>query len=57
LAVAEGNATPQGGHDTKGQSHAVPTKAMQLLERNMQDPDVRVRVSLRPDEALFRLSR
>jgi DNA polymerase-3 subunit beta len=57
LAVAEGNATPQGGHDTKGQTHVVPTKAMQLLERNLQDPDERVRVSLRPNEALFKAER
>jgi DNA polymerase-3 subunit beta len=57
LAVAEGSATSQGGHDTKGQTHVVPTKAMQLLERNLQDPDERVRVSLRPNEALFKTDR
>jgi DNA polymerase-3 subunit beta len=57
LAVAQGVATPQGGHDTKGQTHVVPTKAMQLLERNLQDPDERVRVSLRPNEALFKTER
>src|SRR5438876_11115321 len=42
LAVVQGNATAQGGHDTKGQTLVVPTKAMQLLERNLQDPDERV---------------
>src|SRR5438270_8039402 len=57
LAVAEGSATPHGGHDTKGQTHVVPTKAMQLLERNLQDPDERVRISLRPNEALFKTER
>jgi DNA polymerase-3 subunit beta len=57
LAVAQGVATSQGGHDTKGQTHVVPTKAMQLLERNLQDPDERVRVSLRPNEALFKTDR
>jgi DNA polymerase-3 subunit beta len=57
LAVAEGTATAHGGHDTKGQTHVVPTKAMQLLERNLQDPDEPVRVCLRPNEALFKTER
>jgi DNA polymerase-3 subunit beta len=57
LAVAQGNGTPQGDHDTKGQTHVVPTKAMQLLERNLHDPDERVRVCLRPNEALFKTER
>jgi DNA polymerase-3 subunit beta len=57
LAVADGKATPHGGHDTKGQTHVVPTKAMQLLERNLQDPEELVRVSLRPNEALFKTER
>src|SRR5437588_1981418 len=57
LAVAEGSATPHGGHDTKGQTHVVPTKAMQLLERNLSDPNEVVRISLRPNEALFRTDR
>jgi DNA polymerase III subunit beta len=57
LAVCQGTATAQGGHDTKGQTHVVPTKAMQLLERNLQDPDERVRVALTPNEALFKTER
>jgi DNA polymerase-3 subunit beta len=57
LAVAEGTATAHGGHDTQGQTHVVPTKAMQLLERNLQDPEEPVRVSLRPNEALFKTER
>jgi DNA polymerase-3 subunit beta len=57
LAVAEGKATPHGGHETKGQTHVVPTKAMQLLERNLQDPDEVIRVGLRPNEALFKSER
>ncbi len=57
LAVIEGPAASQGGQDTKGQTHVVPTKAMQLLERNLQDPDERVRVGLRPNEALFQTER
>jgi DNA polymerase-3 subunit beta len=57
LAVVEGKATPHGGHDTRGQTPVVPTKAMGLLERNLQDPDEVVLVSLRPNEALFKTER
>ena len=53
LALATGPAKEVGGHDTKGGSHIVPTKAMALLERNLHDDDELVRVSLRPNEALF----
>ena len=35
----------------------VPTKAMNLLERNLQDDEEQVSVSLRPNEALFRTER
>jgi DNA polymerase-3 subunit beta len=57
LAVVEGSATEHGGHDTKGQTPVVPTKAMGLLERNLQDPEEMVRVSLGPNEALFKTER
>jgi len=57
LAVSEGKATLHGAQDTKGQTHVVPTKAMQLLERNLGDPEEVVRVSLRPNEALFKSDR
>lgn len=57
LAVVQGLATGQGGHATKGQTPVVPTKAMALLERNLQDADERVRVSLRPNEVLFKTER
>jgi DNA polymerase-3 subunit beta len=57
LAVAHGPATAHGGHSTKGHIHIVPIKAMQLLERNLHDPDERVRVSLGPNEALFQTGR
>src|SRR5262245_48626969 len=39
LALATGPAKEVGGHDTKGGSHIVPTKAMALLERNLHDDD------------------
>jgi DNA polymerase-3 subunit beta len=57
LAVSEGPATAHGSHGTKGQTHVVPTKAMQLLERNLQDTEERVHVSLRSNEALFKTER
>jgi DNA polymerase-3 subunit beta len=57
LAVAEGTGTPHGGHATAGQTLVVPTKAMGLLERNLQDEGETVRVSLRPNEALFKTER
>jgi DNA polymerase III subunit beta len=57
LAVIEGPATAHGGHETKGQTLVVPTKAMALLERNLHDPEEIVRVSLRPNEVLFKTDR
>jgi DNA polymerase-3 subunit beta len=57
LAVVQGPATSQGGHDIKGQTPVVPTKAMGLLERNLQDPDEVVRVCFRPNEVLFKTER
>lgn len=57
LAVTQGPATSHGGQDTKGQTHVVPTKAMSLLERLLQDADEVVRVSLRPNEVLFQTDR
>jgi DNA polymerase-3 subunit beta len=58
LALAEGVAVSVGGHTTRGQTPVVPTKAMNLLERNLQDdPEETVRVCLRPNEVLFRTGR
>ncbi|HEY1859573.1 MAG TPA: DNA polymerase III subunit beta [Gemmataceae bacterium] len=57
LAMTQGAATVQGGHTTKGQTPVVPTKAMALLERNLHDENEVVRVSLRPNEVLFRTER
>src|SRR5437870_1818894 len=53
----EGPSTVQGSHDTKGQTHVVPTKAMQLLERNLVDPEEQVRVCLRPYDVLLKTDR
>jgi DNA polymerase-3 subunit beta len=58
LALAEGEATAHGGHSTKGQTPVVPTKAMSLLERNLQEEgEEAVKVCLRPNEVLFRTGR
>jgi DNA polymerase-3 subunit beta len=57
LAVVQGTANAHGGHETKGQTPVVPTKAMSLLERNLQDVNELVRVSLRPNDALFKTER
>lgn len=57
LAVCQNSAVPHGGHTTKDQTHVVPTKAMQLLERNLQEGNEKVLVSLRPNEALFKTER
>jgi DNA polymerase-3 subunit beta len=57
LAVASGPAVSRGKHNTKDHPHVVPAKAMQLLERNLQDPDEKILVCLRPNEALFKTER
>src|SRR5688572_32737906 len=35
----------------------VPTKAMTLLERNLTEPDEKVKISLRPNEVLMKTER
>jgi DNA polymerase-3 subunit beta len=57
LALTQGTASGKGSHSTKGMTPVVPTKAMNLLERNLQDDEEQVYVSLRPNEALFRTER
>src|SRR5579884_124190 len=57
LALAQGAAEEHGGHTTKGHAPVVPTKAMNLLERNLQDDEETVKICLRPNEVLFRTER
>lgn len=52
LAIAEAPCTSHGTPVNKG-IHVVPTKAMHLLEKNLPDSSDPVRVTLRPNEALF----
>jgi DNA polymerase-3 subunit beta len=55
LALMIGPVISHDAPETKGASHLVPTKAMQLLERHLQNvsDDAAVRISLRPNEVLF----
>src|SRR5260221_492995 len=57
LAVADGIGVMNGKHDTTGQTPVVPTKAMQLLERNLTDLEEPIFVAIRPNDALFRTSK
>lgn len=57
LALAEAPAVSQGGHSTAGQTPVVPTKALGLLDRDLQDDKELVRVAFRPNEVLFRTGR
>src|SRR5439155_9419264 len=57
LAVTQAPATDHGGQTTHGQTPVVPTKAMGLLERILQDPEETVKVSVRPNDALFKTER
>jgi DNA polymerase-3 subunit beta len=58
LALAEGMATPNGGHTTGGLAPVVPTKTMNLLERNLaDDPEETVKVCIRSNDVLFRTER
>ncbi len=57
LAMMTGQVKPRGGHTTKGQLPVVPTKAMNMLERNLTEPDETIRVSIRPNEVLMKTER
>jgi DNA polymerase-3 subunit beta len=55
LAVARCQAQAHGGNEPPGKYHIVPTKAMQLLERLLDDREQTVKVALRENEALIRV--
>jgi DNA polymerase-3 subunit beta len=57
LALAQGPATVRGDHSSKGQMPVVPAKAMGLLERNLQEPEEVVKISVRPNEVLIKTER
>jgi DNA polymerase-3 subunit beta len=53
----KGSASVKGGHAIKGQGPVVPTKAMQLLDRNFSDDQESVRVCFKPNEVMFKTER
>lgn len=55
LAFARCDTKAHGGDEPPGSPHIVPTKVMQLLERLLGDPDLDVKVTLRENEAFFRV--
>lgn len=55
LALAQCSAKAHGGSEPQGAPHIIPTKAMQLLERLLGEPDQDVKVALRENEALVRV--
>jgi DNA polymerase-3 subunit beta len=55
LAFARCDAKAHAGDEPPGSPHIVPTKVMQLLERLLGDPDLEVKVTLRENEAFFRV--
>lgn len=57
LALIHGAAESTGDHSTKGQMPVIPAKAMLLLERNLTEPDEKVQISLRSNEALMKTER
>jgi DNA polymerase-3 subunit beta len=57
LALASGQATAHGDHTTKGQMPVVPAKAMGLLERNLNEPEEVIKISVRPNEVLMKTER
>ena len=57
LALCEGVAVVHGEVDLKGQSHLIPLKTIQLLERNLHDDGELVKVVLKPNEAMFQTER
>jgi DNA polymerase-3 subunit beta len=57
LALAKGAAVAVGGHSTKGMTPVVPAKAMNLLERNLSEPEEKVHISFRSNEVLMKTER
>lgn len=57
LAMMTAQVKPHGGHTTKGQFPVVPTKAMNMLERNLTEPDETIRISIRANEVLMKTER
>ena len=57
LAKMEGPATSVGGADTGEQTTIVPTRAMQVIERMLQDTDAEVQLAARSNDILVKTAR
>jgi DNA polymerase-3 subunit beta len=57
LAKMEGSGEAVGGHQTTGSTTIVPTRAIQLIERALNDADENVDVAARSNDLLVRTSR
>ncbi len=57
LAWTQGVASVHGGHSVKGQAPVVPSKALNLLDRNFSDDQESIKVCFRPNEVLFKTER
>lgn len=57
LALTKGQAQAHGEHSTKGQTPVVPAKALNLLERNLTEPDEVVKLCLRSNDVLMKTER
>ncbi len=57
LAKMEGPASSVGGHNTADTMTIVPSRAMQLMERAITEPDAQVQIAARPNDVLVRTPR
>lgn len=54
LAVVRGSATAKGGHSTSDINPVIPTKAMNLIDRNLQGQEDQVAIAVHPNKVLVR---
>jgi DNA polymerase-3 subunit beta len=57
LALVDGPATYKGKHTTEGQTPVVPSRTMNLLEKNLVDPDEEIHVRFGPNDVIFKTNR
>jgi DNA polymerase III subunit beta len=57
MAVIDGKGEASGGHGTGNQTPVVPTKVMNLVEKNLNEPDAPVMVRISANDALFKVGR
>lgn len=57
MAVVDGKGEAHGGHSTGSATPVVPTKVMQLLDKNLSDGDEPVLVRISTNDALFKVGK